>query len=68
MTLLIERGAALDARTHEDCTALWMASQAGAIATARVLIQYGIGLDEAGTVNLVTPLWIASQNGHLEVG
>lgn len=68
MTLLIERGAALDARTREGCTALWMAAQAGALATTQKLVQYGIGLDEAGTANLVTPLWIASQNGHLEVG
>ena len=34
---------------------------------AEILVKYGVELDVTGTVNLVTPLWIASQNGHLEV-
>ena len=38
MTLLIERGAELDIKTREGCTALWMAAQSGAAKTVSVSI------------------------------
>ena len=52
---------------RQHCSALWMAAQSGAVKTAEILLHYNLDIEGAGTQNLVTPLWIASQNGHLEV-
>ena len=66
VTLLLERGANLDATTTPDgFTALWAASAQGHLEVVGLLLahQANVGVRARG----FTPLWMAAREGHAEV-
>ena len=68
MRALIERGANQTAKTGDGRQALWIASSMGNIEAVKLLVSYTkTNLNDVATDKLVTPLWVAAQNGHLEV-
>ena len=68
MRTLIERGANQTAKTADGRQSLWIASSIGNIETVKLLVSYTkTNLNDVATDKLVTPLWVAAQNGHLEV-
>ena len=68
MRALIERGANQTAKTGDGRQALWIASSMGNIEAVKLLVSYTkTNLNDIATDKLVTPLWVAAQNGHHEV-
>ena len=68
MRSLIERGANKTAKTGDGRQALWIASSMGNLEAVKLLVSYTkTNLNDVATDKLVTPLWVAAQNGHLEV-
>ena len=68
MRALIERGANQTAKTGDGRQALWIASSMGNVEAVKLLVSYTkTNLNDVATDKLVTPLWVAAQNGHLEV-
>lgn len=68
MRALIEHGSNQTAKTADGRQALWIASSMGNIEAVKLLVSYTkTNLNDVATDKLVTPLWVAAQNGHLEV-
>ena len=64
--LLLDRGAAVDARNSEGITPLYIAAQYGRTEVAALLLWRGAAVD-ALAVDDSTPLHIASEEGHADV-
>jgi ankyrin repeat protein len=55
------------ARTTDDVTPLLVASEKGYLELARLLLDRGAFVDDAGTNNGLAPLIFASQTGNFEI-
>ena len=60
----------IKARTSIGKDALWISAEAGSLNTMKVLLAYKEvrkNINDAATEKVVSPIWIASQNGHDQV-
>ena len=62
---MLAAGAAIDAPQEDGCTALWLAAEAGQVATVMLLCEAEANLEAVKQPAAVTPLYIACQNGHV---
>ena len=60
---LLARGARVNSRSQRGCSALGMAAEAGLAEVVLLLLKAGAEVD-AATEDGMTPLMLASQNGH----
>ena len=65
---LIEHGANIVAKTSDQRDALWIAAKSGNLGIVKLLVSYTKqNINDEATDAMVTPIWIAAQNGHFEV-
>ncbi|XP_067644240.1 protein TANC2 isoform X3 [Eurosta solidaginis] len=67
VSILLSKGARIEARNKQDFTALWLAVKEGHWAVVEKLIQNGADIDEPVTAARKTPLMIAAEEGHIEL-
>ncbi|XP_032593584.1 protein TANC2 isoform X3 [Drosophila grimshawi] len=67
VSILMSRGAQIDARNRQGYTALWLAVKEGHRSVVEQLLQRGALLDEPLGQARKTPLMIAAEEGHLEL-
>lgn len=64
---LLANGAEVDAKNHNDVTALFIAAQVGAASVVRLLMDKGADPNLRSTRDDVLPLYVACFEGHLDV-
>ncbi|KAH8268728.1 hypothetical protein KR018_000029 [Drosophila ironensis] len=67
VSILLSRGAQIDARNRQGYSALWLAVKEGHWSVVEQLLQRGALLDEPLGHARKTPLMIAAEEGHLEL-
>jgi len=63
---LLNKGADMNAQSHDRNTPLHIASIAGKLEVVRLLLDHGADVDILGENNL-TPLWMAEKRGHDDI-
>lgn len=67
ISMLLERGATIDARSGSDRTALQIASQTGRLEVVKLLLERGADFDAIESVEGLSALAIACFQGNLEI-
>src|SRR3990167_7280288 len=64
VTQMLDAGVNVDSAQEDGCTALWLAAEHGCTDVARLLLSRRASPHTVKTSGNISPLFIASQNGH----